>query len=58
MSARQQQRTFVLTLVAKPGTDSIRALRGLLKLAWRRFQLRCIAVEELAAPAPNHQKET
>jgi hypothetical protein len=56
MSARP--RTFVLTLVAKPGTDSIRSLRGALKVLLRRFQLRCTAVEELAAPAPNHQKET
>jgi hypothetical protein len=55
MSARPQ--TFVLTLVARPGTDSIKALRALLKLAWRRFGLRCTAVEEVAASAPNHQKE-
>jgi hypothetical protein len=37
---------FVLTLVAKPGQDGIRALRGFLKLALRRFGLRCIDVQE------------
>jgi hypothetical protein len=36
----------VLTLVAKPGSDGIRGLRALLKLALRRFHLRCISVEE------------
>jgi hypothetical protein len=45
MSARPQ--TFVLTLVARPGIDSIKALRALLKLALRKYQLRCVAVEEL-----------
>jgi hypothetical protein len=40
-----------LTLVAKaspnkPGTDPIRSLRWLLKIALRRFQLRCIDVHE------------
>ena len=37
---------FVLTLVAKPGKDGIRALRAFLKLALRRFDLRCTSVEE------------
>jgi len=32
--------------VAAPGTDPILALRGLLKIALRRFKLRCINVEE------------
>jgi hypothetical protein len=40
------QRTFVLRLVAKPGSDPIRSLRWLLKIALRRFHLRCIDVHE------------
>jgi hypothetical protein len=48
MSARQHSRVFVLRLVPTPSTpDPIRALKGLLKLALRRFGLRCVAVEEL-----------
>ena len=49
MSARQQQRVFVLRLAAKPGSDAIRALRALLKLALRKYQLRCTATEEIAS---------
>jgi hypothetical protein len=37
---------FVVSLVAMPGCDPIHALRGLLKIALRRFKLRCISVEE------------
>jgi hypothetical protein len=42
---------FTLTLVAKaspsnPGQDPIRSLRWLLKIALRRFQLRCIDIHE------------
>jgi Fe2+ transport system protein FeoA len=40
------QRIFVVSLVAMPGSDPILALRGLLKIALRRFKLRCISVEE------------
>jgi hypothetical protein len=35
-----------VSLVAKPGCDPILALRGLLKIALRRFKLRCIDVHE------------
>jgi hypothetical protein len=41
-------RVFVLTLVAAPGSDAIRSLRSLLKIALRRFGLRCLSIEELA----------
>jgi hypothetical protein len=41
-----QPKVFVLTLEAKPGSDPIRAIRWLLKIALRRFQLRCIDVHE------------
>jgi hypothetical protein len=45
--ARPEKRpTFVLTLRAAPGIDSIRALRWALKFLWRRFGLRCVSVEE------------
>ena len=35
---------FVITLQPKPGTDGIRSLRWLLKIALRRFGLRCLDV--------------
>jgi hypothetical protein len=41
-------RVFVLRLTPKRGVDPIRALRALLKVALRRFGLRCVAVEEVA----------
>lgn len=40
-------RVFVLRLVAKPGSDPIRAIRWLLKIALRRFQLRCVEMREI-----------
>jgi hypothetical protein len=49
---------FVLRLVPTPSApDPIRSLRGALKILLRRYQLRCLSVEEIAASAPNHQKE-
>ena len=41
---------FVLRLEARPGTDPIRALRSLLKIAGRQFNLRCVDAYE-APPA-------
>jgi len=43
---------FTLTLVAKaspanPGRDPIRSLRWLLKIALRRFHLRCTSLREI-----------
>lgn len=40
------KRVFVVSLVAMPGIDPIIALRALLKIALRRFKLRCIDVRE------------
>jgi hypothetical protein len=37
---------FVLTLRAPPGAAGIRALRSALKTLWRRYRLKCLAVEE------------
>ena len=46
MSARRQQRVFVLRLAAKPGSDAIRALG--------KYQLRCISIEEIPADEAPH----
>jgi len=48
----ERDRIFMLTLVAKaspdkPGSDPIRAIRWLLKMALRRFQLRCTNMREI-----------
>ena len=43
----QRERIFMLTLVAKPGSDPIRAIRWLLKVALRRFGLRCSNMREV-----------
>jgi hypothetical protein len=44
----ERDRIFMLTLVAKPGCDDpIRAIRWLLKVALRRFQLRCTSMREI-----------
>jgi len=40
-------RVFVVYLLAKRGTEGDRSLRGLLKIALRRFQLRALKMEEL-----------
>jgi len=42
-----QPKVFVLTLEAKPGSDPIRAIRWLLKIALRRFHLRCTSLREI-----------
>jgi hypothetical protein len=53
MTTDQRDRIFMLTLVAKaspakPGSDDpIRAIRWLLKVALRRFQLRCVEMREI-----------
>lgn len=38
---------FILVLQPTPGVEPIRALRALLKVALRRFGLRCESVEEV-----------
>ena len=48
--------TFVLTLDARPGTDSIRALRSLLKIAGRQFHLRCVDAYEIPQPQPERTR--
>jgi hypothetical protein len=43
---RADRPVFVLRLHPEPGADAIRGLRGLLKVALRRFQLRCVSCDE------------
>jgi len=38
---------YAIRLQARPGTDSIRALRAALKVLWRRYQLRCLDAREV-----------
>jgi len=47
---------FKLTLEARPGTDPIRALRSLLKIAGRQFHLRCVDAHEIQ-PQPERTRE-
>jgi len=46
---------FVLRLEARPGTDPIRALRSLLKIAGRQFHLRCVDAYEIE-PQPERTR--
>ena len=47
MTVDQPQRVFVVSLVPqRSDSDPIHALRALLKIALRRFKLRCIEVRE------------
>jgi hypothetical protein len=43
-------RAFTLTLLATSSRDAVHDLRGLLKVAWRHFGLRAIAVREVNHP--------
>jgi len=47
---------FVLRLEAKPGADPIRALRSLLKIAGRKFNLRCVDAYEITQPQPERTR--
>ena len=38
---------YVLTLVPRPGVNGVYAVRGLLKVAGRRFGLKCTSVEQV-----------
>jgi hypothetical protein len=41
------RQVFAVYLLAKPGNHGVRALRALLKIAWRRLGLRAIKTEDL-----------
>jgi hypothetical protein len=45
-----QRATLILRLRPEPGTDPDKAIRGLLKMALRRFGLRCIGLEREDPP--------
>jgi hypothetical protein len=44
--SKPERPTFTVTLRAEPGVNPILALRSLLKIALRRFGLRCVAAHE------------
>jgi len=44
---------YVVMLEPLPGIDSVKALRGFLKLALRRFGLKCISVQECSDSKTN-----
>lgn len=46
-----QQRVFMLTLIGKPGNDPTPGIRHILKLALRRYGLRCVHAREIAPPS-------
>jgi hypothetical protein len=50
----QPETRFVITLVPRPGSDGIRALKGFLKLALRQYGFRCIDVKEMPPPEVPH----
>ena len=35
---------YVITLRPAPGGDGLRAIKALLKLAWRVFKLKCLSI--------------
>jgi hypothetical protein len=43
--------TFTLRLEALPDVDAIKALRALLKVALRRYGLRCTGISEESTPS-------
>jgi len=45
-STAKERPVFVLELRPEPGVDPVSALRALLKVALRRFGLRCISATE------------
>jgi hypothetical protein len=49
-TARPRPPIFQIRLQAQLGSDATRNLRALLKLAGRRFQLRCLAIREESQP--------
>jgi hypothetical protein len=42
---RQQGPIYVIRLRGQPGSDAY-GLRAVLKIAWRRYHLRCIGIEQ------------
>ena len=55
--ADEGRAAFVVTLVARPNVDGIRALRALLKIAGRQFHLRCVDAYEITQPERTREHE-
>ena len=53
-----QPRIYMLTLIGRPGDDPIHGIRALLKLALRRYGLRCVNAREIAPPRPPQPERT
>jgi hypothetical protein len=54
--AARKQSTFTVVLRAEPGVNPVLALRAALKLALRKFGLRCVsAIEETDNARSNNQ---
>jgi hypothetical protein len=51
------QRYFSLLLAVKPGTDPYPGIRHILKLALRRYGLRCVEARELGQPVVKEPAE-
>ena len=59
MTVPEPPRIFELLLVAKPdGPDPTPGIRHILKLALRRYGLRCVEARELLPPIPAGQRVT
>jgi hypothetical protein len=52
MNSPVDQRIYMLTLISRPGEDPVHGIRALLKLALRRYGLRCVNAREIAPPTP------
>jgi hypothetical protein len=48
----QRPAAFIVTLVAQPGVDGVKALRAFLKVSLRRFGLRAVDVREFHDDEP------
>ena len=54
---RNSETIFVLRLRARPGTDGIRGLKAILKIALRRYGLRALDVREVGNGEAMHREE-
>ena len=56
MNSPAEPRIYMLTLIGRPGDDPIHGIRALLKLALRRYGLRCVNAREIAPPNPQPER--
>src|SRR5207342_902081 len=57
MNSPTELRMFSLLLVAKPDSNPDPGIRHILKLALRRYGLRCVEARELPPPQPERTRE-